>query len=145
MQSVGEHHALTYEPEPNRAVRNSIGVTITPRFYCLWKTRESKTDGTHSAKQHEKLSHLQLTLEPVRRIELPPLDYETSVLPLTPNRPVWSGRESNPQPPGCDPGALPIELPPHSFLSEFFVSQNPVKCKPNRSDFINVIVHHVLD
>jgi hypothetical protein len=30
-------------------------------------------------------------------------------------------------------------------LSEFFVSQNPVKCKPNRSDFINVIVHHVLD
>ena len=25
----------------------------------------------------------------------------------------WSGRGSNPQPPHCERGALPIELPPH--------------------------------
>ena len=27
----------------------------------------------------------------------------------------WSGRGSNPQPPHCERGALPVELPPHSI------------------------------
>src|SRR5438093_10453017 len=26
----------------------------------------------------------------------------------------WSGRDSNPRPPGCKPGALPAELPPRT-------------------------------
>src|SRR5207249_10926664 len=28
------------------------------------------------------------------------------------NQRKWSGRDSNPRPPGCKPGALPAELPP---------------------------------
>src|SRR5205823_11912878 len=35
------------------------------------------------------------------------------VRPTSPPPETWSGWDSNPRPPGCKPGALPTELPPH--------------------------------